>query len=150
MKSNDGGVVNDAAIRTVYASMLHQTPLQPTAFSVLSSNPAAFGSKGGIRILQLLRPFHIGRVDVVVVQRGGHAVLSTINVSRFRLWVAKLKASTIVLDDQSFKVSSQRLASLDFVWETESERWSVIESSDAFQTTERGPRNAVGMELRFL
>lgn len=52
---NDGGVVNDGVMRKVYAAALqqeHNSNLS-TSFSYVTANPASFGGKRGIRVLQV-------------------------------------------------------------------------------------------------
>ena len=52
--ANDGGVVNDAVLRAVYHKVLHATGASTARkkFRYVTANPASFGSKNGVRVLE--------------------------------------------------------------------------------------------------
>jgi hypothetical protein len=135
--------VNDPQLRAVYSAMLNNKLSPPPAFRVLSSNPSSFGPKRGLQILQLDTPFQISRLDAEVALENNRTTLVTRNVRRFRLWPTKLGTPSVVVDGQSFDLSSQSQDTLDFTRDTASGPWSLTDSGDTFQVTQRGPRNAV-------
>jgi hypothetical protein len=119
LSTNDGGALFDSKMRKFLQQQIAASALPPLVgaaaaaagdsctaletslpglpqhFRVVSLNPSMYGSKGGIRILQLERPYMTGTVDArwrraEGQQQQGHWVLTTANVRRFAI-VAPLR-----------------------------------------------------------
>ncbi|KAI8619925.1 hypothetical protein BC830DRAFT_1101631 [Chytriomyces sp. MP71] len=75
-------------------------PPLPDAFTISTLNPGSTGSKGGIRILQLLVPFRLATIRVH--REGNHWILNTTNVRRFGF----LKDERAVID--SWEIDGMR------------------------------------------
>ncbi|KAJ3322034.1 hypothetical protein HDV06_003635 [Boothiomyces sp. JEL0866] len=82
------GILNDQVVQPFIAQYtsplinpdLH-LPSLPNPFTITTLNPASSGSRGGIKILQLIVPFRVAKIRVD--RLGAHWKLSTTNVRRF-------------------------------------------------------------------
>jgi hypothetical protein len=85
-KTNDGGVVFDPDIRRFYQNHNKaQLPALPSTFEITTYNPATFHGRGGIKILQLVKPFTKATIQVTLDNEDRTTwVLKTKNVQRFR------------------------------------------------------------------
>lgn len=118
--ANDGGVMNDPTMRKFYSSCIKRRnglpPLVPKHFTLTTHNPAYSGSKGGLLILGLRRPFQLGKIEVA---RGENQwVLTTSNILRFTvrltphiLSVEDLPADGLIIDRDS-RISKDELERL--------------------------------------
>ena len=82
ISENDGGVMFDAAMRSFFEQARVAPAQLPPTFSFRCANPALCGSRGGVAILQLRTPGHVGSFSV---QRDDVWALRTTNVARLRL-----------------------------------------------------------------
>jgi len=76
------GVLGDAFMVSFYEDHTGiGFPSLPLSFTISVVNPASFGGRGNIVILQLSIPFRVGRITVT--QQPGIWVLNTTNIRRF-------------------------------------------------------------------
>lgn len=107
---NDGGAVNDAALRAFFAACATgsvRNQQQPRAYAadetLVGVNPAAVGaSTHGFRVVQQHVPYQMSRIDANV-SRVPWAVATT-NVRRFALDVASSTSRALVIDGASVAV----------------------------------------------
>jgi hypothetical protein len=82
------GVLSDQVVQSFLDPFINpkrnpelQLPALPNPFTISTLNPGSTGSRGGIRILQLIIPYRLA--SITVEQTGTHWKLSTSNVRRF-------------------------------------------------------------------
>jgi hypothetical protein len=82
------GILNDEKIQTFLnrfidpnVNSLLPLPDLPNPFTISTLNPASTGTRGGIRILQLMVPYRLA--TITVEKKGTHWKLTTENVRRF-------------------------------------------------------------------
>ena len=120
-KSNDGGAVNDPPLRKFFAAAMQAPPQTPADFVLTVINPAAVGSKRGLRVMQQLVPYQTAtvrvRVQVTAEGEGGGGgahvwEVSTANVRRLAVDVGTAQGlpatARLRVDGQLF--SAARLA----------------------------------------
>lgn len=113
------GVVDDDALQPFLDEHLKQVDNArlPQSFSVVTMNPDTSGSKGGLRITQMLLPTQLGRLQV---ERTSNSVwrIRTQNVARIEYGVVhrlKDRASALIIDGSRFEVDLTRLSTSDRV-----------------------------------
>eukprot|EP00927_Polykrikos_kofoidii_P034514 TRINITY_DN29275_c0_g1_i1.p1 TRINITY_DN29275_c0_g1~~TRINITY_DN29275_c0_g1_i1.p1 ORF type:complete len:1064 (+),score=172.94 TRINITY_DN29275_c0_g1_i1:62-3193(+) len=155
-KSNDGGVVNDPQMRDFFAACFAQGFARlPQTWRLVVFNPAAAGSKGGLRILQQEVPHRKSEVVVEafaaqLVGVGGFR-LETSNVRRFEWKVQAPSGSGVVptgaggivqvmIDKQMFTIDLAD-ALTPCWWRDEAGGWWRVcgDGESVFAVGERGP-----------
>ncbi|KAI0558415.1 hypothetical protein FGB62_212g03 [Gracilaria domingensis] len=106
------GVVDDDALQpflTRHLAAQHK-PRLPVAFSVMTMNPGTSGSRGGLRIRQLLTPTQSGRLKVL--RDGNKWHVEPENVRRFSyafVDMVRERAEHVTVAGREFKVIDQGL-----------------------------------------
>ncbi|KAI9138058.1 hypothetical protein BKA69DRAFT_1127679 [Paraphysoderma sedebokerense] len=131
------GVVDDSALEPFFNRYLtpqKTRPQLPQQFIISTMNPANFGSKGGIQILQLVVPYTVGRIKVT--QRGSEWELKTRNIKRFEFVELEgmVRPRRVNLDGTAFDVVPKRMYCRE-----KQGRWGVCDGEE-WKVKERSPR----------
>ncbi|KAJ3130191.1 Serine/threonine-protein kinase [Nowakowskiella sp. JEL0407] len=92
---------------------LENRPRLPQSFAIVTTNPSSFGSRGGIKPLQLFEYGQKGSIDVKILVRNDTWVLETLNIRRFgfvdrKLYSGKIeRPGFIVVDGKLFPVTDE-------------------------------------------
>lgn len=71
------------------------------ATSLVLTNPALFGPRRGLQVLQQRVPYRTSRIDFAASGDSGQLVATTVNVARIRVGAAALASGALLLDGLS-------------------------------------------------
>jgi hypothetical protein len=79
------GVMTSLPLRKFYANLLGVggEPKLPQTFSIVVSNPADMGPRGGLVVDQMITPDQLGKIDIAMNPTTATWVLRTSNIRRF-------------------------------------------------------------------
>eukprot|EP00026_Physarum_polycephalum_P002438 Phypoly_transcript_02444.p1 GENE.Phypoly_transcript_02444~~Phypoly_transcript_02444.p1 ORF type:complete len:863 (+),score=95.22 Phypoly_transcript_02444:156-2744(+) len=141
------GVVDDAVMQAFFDKAAAAVPQVPTQFSIACMNPATFGSKAGINILQHSIPYRAARIDVTI-QSPQNWQLVTENLRRFGISPLSpdrnlsTPSQQISLDGQEFTFSPSSplpLLPASHFCNLDGGSWAICTSE--WTETERNPTN---------
>eukprot|EP01121_Diplochlamys_sp_Union-15-3_P012851 TRINITY_DN3907_c0_g1_i1.p1 TRINITY_DN3907_c0_g1~~TRINITY_DN3907_c0_g1_i1.p1 ORF type:complete len:881 (+),score=163.93 TRINITY_DN3907_c0_g1_i1:359-2644(+) len=133
------GVVDGPVMQDFFNRNLKYTlPALPTQFTVSTMNPASFGGRGGMKILQFHIPYRAGFINVD--KSGVIWKLKTQNIRRFGFYTLdtlEFPTQGIVLDGVQFSGPPRLLPEYHFCKLTAVSSWTYC--NNASLSTERGP-----------
>ena len=129
------GVMSTQPLREFYWDILggnSDLPQLPESFSIVITNPAGMGSRGGLVVDQLGDPDQLGKVEVATSSTNDAWVLKTSNILRFHFSLtcgSKLPTHDIVVDKTPIRLPLGRENRVYWLVHSENGSWHVSEGS---------------------